>query len=305
MSPLRTPIRLLEKARELIRERLRAHGWGRALIASLKAFDEHGCGHMTSALSFYAVVSLIPLAFIALWTLTKFIGSSAEAQQSLQAMLHQFLLPGAAEEVMQQAEALFQSSLLSLFGAWWAILAFLWSGIRFYESLHVILNRAWGGGSSPPFLQRKTWTINAFLVAGLFFGLTMLTTTAVTALSKLGKQIPGIALADFETVVLWILPWLFSVGMIYLLYKYMPTAQVPWRLALGAAIPVGITWELVKRWFTWIVAKSGFFESIYGSTMATLVLLMVWIYASSMIVLFGAEYAAAWEKEYYPENGSE
>ncbi len=90
--------------------------------------------------------------------------------------------------------------------------------------------------------------------------------------------------------------------MIYLLYKYMPRAYVPWRLALGAAVPVGITWELVKHWFASIVADTGFFSSIYGP-MATLVLLMVWIYVSANIVLFGAEYAAAWEKEYYPDNG--
>jgi membrane protein len=304
MSPLRKPIAALSSLTTAVRKWLLARGWGRALLESFKAYEEHGCGYMTSALSFYAVVSLIPLAFIALWSLTRIIGSSAGAQEYLNSMLHQFLLPKAADDVMDQAEVLFETSLLSLFGAWWAIVAFLWSGVRFYEMLHLVLTRAWGGGSSRPFLERKAWTIMAFVVAGLFFGLTMMTTASVTTLSRLEDIIPGIALANFEAVVAWVLPWLFSIAMIYLLYKYMPRAYVPWRLALGAAVPVGITWELVKHWFASIVADTGFFSSIYGP-MATLVLLMVWIYASANIVLFGAEYAAAWEKQYYPGNGPE
>jgi len=298
MSPLRKPIAIYHAAESSLMAWLQSRGWGRALLNSFQAYDAHGCNYMTGTLSFYAVVSLIPLVYIAFWSMTRIIGSSVDVQASLQSMLTQFLLPESADAVMGRAEKLFETNFLIQFGAWWGILAFLWSGMRFYEALHVVLTRAWGGGTSRPFLQRKAWTVLAFIVACTFFSMTMMITASVTTLSQLQNRIPGIALADFEAVILWVLPWLISICMVYLLYKYMPTAYVPWRLALGAAVPVGITWELVKRVFTGIVVDSGVYSGIYGP-MAGFVLLLVWIYISSVIVLFGAEYAAAWEKEYY------
>jgi uncharacterized BrkB/YihY/UPF0761 family membrane protein len=82
---------------------------------------------MTSALSFYAVVSLI-LGVHAFWSLTLLIGSTSEAQTSLESMLSQFLLPQSAKAVLDQTEKIFATSLLTQLGAWWGILAFLWSG---------------------------------------------------------------------------------------------------------------------------------------------------------------------------------
>lgn len=298
MSPLRKPIAAYQAAEDSLKAWLRARGWGRALLESFKAYDRHGCNYMTGTLSFYAVVSLIPLVYFAFWTMTRIIGPTVDVQAVLETMLNQFLLPDSASAVMGRAERLFESDFLFQFGAWWGILAFLWSGMRFYEALHVVLTRAWGGGTSRPFLQRKAWTVLAFIVACMFFSMTMMITAAVTTLSRLQDRFPGFALADFEAAILWVLPWLISICMVYLLYKYMPTAYVPWRLAVGAAIPVGIIWELFKRVFTSIVVDSGVYNGIYGP-MAGFVLLLVWIYISSVIVLFGAEYAAAWEKEYY------
>ena len=76
----------------------------------------------------------------------------------------------------------------------------------------------------------------------------------------------------------------------------MPNTWVPWRLALAAAVPVGLLWEISKRVFAAYVASRGFYSGVYGP-MGSFVLLMVWIYWSSVILLFGAEYAAAWQQE--------
>ncbi|MCH7472665.1 YihY/virulence factor BrkB family protein [bacterium] len=275
--------------------------WGRALRLALKAYIKHGCVYMTGALSFYAMVSLIPLTFLAFWLLTQVIGSSAEAQQQLEAMLQRFLLPEVASDILQHARNLWERGLLTLLGAWWGVLAFLWSGIRFYELLHHILSIVWGGAGRP-FFQGKLWTFAAFLMAALFFGLTMLLTTAVATIDKLDAQLLGISLHNIWGLVARTLPWAFSIAMIFLLYKFLPNTYVPWRLALAAAVPVGLLWELSKRIAASLVASSGLYNDIYGP-MASFILLMMWVYMSSVIVLFGAEYAAAWRQLALEERG--
>jgi membrane protein len=145
-----------------------------------------------------------------------------------------------------------------------------------------------------PFFQRKLWTILAAVIAALFFGLSLILTTTVITLNRIAPEVLGF---DLHGVWLWVysvLPWLFAVAMMFLVYKFMPNAHVPWRLALAAAIPVGITWELFKRIFTDIMASSNVYTSIYG-TMSSVVLLMLWVYGSAVWVLLGAEYAAAWQ----------
>jgi membrane protein len=204
---------------------------------------------------------------------------------------------------MRRVEEIARTGPLVLFGAWWSLLAFIWSGVRFYESLQHVLGTAWGGLAARPFLQRKLWTIAAFVAAALFFGLTVALTAAVTALGSLDSRIPGLEFGALSLRTAGLLPWLFSVAMVFLLYKFMPNTWVPWRLALSAAVPVGLLWEVSKRLFAAFVVSKGFYSGVYGP-MGSFVLLMVWIYWSSVILLFGAEYAAAWQREGEPPGNS-
>ena len=82
--------------------------------------------------------------------------------------------------------------------------------------------------------------------------------------------------------------------MVFLLYKFMPSTFVPARLAFWTALPVGLLWEATKRIFAELVVGTGIYRGIYGP-MAGFVMLMVWVYISAAIILFGAEYAAAWQ----------
>ncbi|MCS6884628.1 MAG: YihY/virulence factor BrkB family protein [Blastocatellia bacterium] len=262
----------------------------------MKAYDKDGCIYMAAALSFYAMLSLIPMTFVGLWAMTAIVGSSEKAQEALRELLSQHLMPQAVEDLMQRVKDIAHAGVSAILGTWWSVLAFVWSGVSFYESLHSTLSTAWGGQQIRPFLQRKLLTLAAFATAGAFFVLTMYLTAAVTAIDNLNPKILGVSLHGFWVGVLRGLPFAFSIAMFCLLYKFMPNAFVPWRLALATAMPVGILWELGKRLFTTYVASRGTYSSIYGP-MAGFVLLMVWIYYSSTIVLFGAEVGAAWQRE--------
>jgi membrane protein len=262
----------------------------RVLLDALQGYDRHHCLYMSAAISFYAMIALGPLTYLGLVALQGFIGSSGVAQAQLLATLQGFMLPDAASHLVARVS---QASLLSSLGTWWALLALTWSGISFYEALSGIFTQAWGGGRKRQFLISKLRAIIAFAAAGLFFVITMWLTGGITFVEGLGDRYLGMDLSDLWRFIAWASPYLLSIVIFFLLYRFLPNAQVSWRLALYIAVPVGILWELSKRIF--VYWGGGFADQFYGP-LAWFILLMVWIYWSSNIVLLGAEIGAAWQR---------
>ncbi|MCC6442617.1 MAG: YihY/virulence factor BrkB family protein [Armatimonadetes bacterium] len=277
-------------------QKLMRYRWMRVLCSALEAYDQDGCIYMAAALSFYGMLSLIPLTFVGLWALTAVIGSSHEALVRLEAILRQNLVPSAADDLVRRIQEIAAAGVFSILGTWWSVLAFAWSGVSFYETLHSTLSTAWGGVPVRPFLQRKLLTLTAFLVASLFLLLTLFLTAAVTAIDQIYQSFFGVPLHYLWAGLGRALPFAFSIALFFLLYKFMPNIYVPWRLALAVAAPVGILWEVGKMLFTAYIASRSTYSSFYGP-MAGFVLLMIWIYYSSSIVLFGTEIGAAWQRE--------
>jgi membrane protein len=55
-------------------------------------------------------------------------------------------------------------------------------------------------------------------------------------------------------------------------------------------------WELAKQFFGWYVVNIGRFSLVYGS-LSTLIILVLWFYYSSAILILGGEIALLLEKE--------
>ncbi|GEM_PF-1504029 len=300
---------MVEQVRQLrvLLERALRFRYVRIVVSAVQAYGEHRCAFVATGLTFYAVLSLIPLLVVGLWAVTAI--AVAVGQLPLlnqwEASLNQYLLPATTDMVMAHVHRLSDPArLLSILGAWWAVLVFIWSGVRFFELLQVALSTAWGGSGVRPFWRRQLVTVAAFLAAGVLGGATVVLTTALTAFDRLGQTMLGYSPHLLLELAAGLLPFGFSILLFALLYKYMPTVQVSWRLAFGTAVPVAITWEVTKYLFTLLVVERGLYASIYGP-LSSFVLLLLWVYATAVIVIFGAEVGAAWQAEYHraPQRG--
>lgn len=286
---------------EQFRQRMLRFKLCRIVWHATESYYEHNGVFLSAALSFYSIVSLIPLSFIAFWALSVAV-TSATAQLQLEGLLNQYLLPETTEMVIDQVRLLAERGILSILGAWWGVLMFIWAGIRYFELLQMTLNRAWGGSEMRTFWRRKLLTIGAFIVAGVLVGVAIFLSMWMAAFDKL-ETVFGFSLGTFLETSVRVLPFIFSVLVFVLLYKFMPTVKVPWLLALGTGVPVGFAWEITKRVFTYLVASSKIYDSIYGP-MASFILLMIWVYTSAIIVLFGAEMGAAWQHQNEEERNN-
>lgn len=281
---------------EKIKQQLTHFRWLRVIWDATEAFHEHGGLFLTAAMSFYSFVSLIPLAFVAFQSVTVAVGSSEQAQQFVAELLNQYLLPATTELIIERVQSLAGRGIAGFVGLWWSLILFVWAGVRFFELLQMALNRVWGGSDPRSFWRSKLVSVAVFIGAGLLGLIALLITAAVNAFSTAGWELFEYSPNVLLLITGHVLPFVFSVLVFVLLYKYMPTVLVPWRYAWVTGLLVGVAWELTKQLFTALVVERGIYQSIYGP-MTSFVILMVWLYVSAAILLFGAEVGAAWQRD--------
>jgi membrane protein len=134
------------------------------------------------------------------------------------------------------------------------------------------------------------WYVRTYLISfagilglGFLLAMSLVVSTALSALSTWlgGGQSLAWELVNF-TVSLAVLSALFA-----MLFKWFPDAEVGWREAFIGGLATALLFNLGKLAIGWYIGTQGL-ESTYGAT-ASLVVLLVWVYYSAQIVLFGAE----------------
>jgi len=80
-----------------------------------------------------------------------------------------------------------------------------------------------------------------------------------------------------------------------MLFKWFPDTEIAWRDVLPGALVTALLFNLGKFAIGWYIGTQGL-ESTYGAA-ASIVILLIWVYYSAQIVLFGAELTHAYATE--------
>jgi membrane protein len=245
-------------------------------------------GPMVSAsMSFYALLSIVPLLILAVAVTGYVLHSRDRAYEEVFLYVGQFspsLAQGLLEEVVRGRGT----------AGGLAIVALLWAGTQFFVSLEMAVNIAWDVKRRRGFLKQRLLSMAMVLAAGLL----LLLNLGVTALEAIVRGLhvwPAFGTL-LQSTWLWTLAgsvftFLLTVAMFIIVYKFLPNRRVKWRDALVGAAVAGVLWEIAKQAFSWYVPHFGKYNAVYGS-LGRVVILMVWIYYSSMVTIIGAEVGA-------------
>ncbi|MBI3921039.1 MAG: YihY/virulence factor BrkB family protein [Armatimonadetes bacterium] len=259
-------------------------------------FSKDNCPLIAGAMAFFGLLSLFPLLLLALSIVGRVLGSSTVAEDQVQRFFHLFI-PESADSLMIQIRYIAHHTshrLTETLG----LIGLLWSGSHVFDYLERVLNHAWDVPRRRSFLKRKLVTLGTFLVAGVLFAVSMCVSATVASLSRLAA-VSG-RLSPTDVPWLWndlslVSPWIMSLIMFFLIYKFLPNTRVPTMLAASVSTLATVLWEASKTAFTYFASRSEAYGWIYGSLTGT-VLVMIWIYVSSVILLLGAEVACAWQE---------
>jgi membrane protein len=245
-----------------------------------------------AALAYYTVFSLAPLILVLLAIVSVvFRDDPAGAWNKLTQQMSYFLDQSAVQVVQNIAQKASQpgkSTMATIIGI--ALALFGASGV--FGQLQDALNTIWGvkakpGGGIWGFLRSRF--LSFAMVAGVCFLLlvSLGIESALKAFSHyLQSALPGgIAVAmtvylifDFAVVIL-----LFA-----MIFKFLPDVQIEWRdVWIGAAMTA--IFFGIGKWALGLYLGSGAAGSAYGAA-SSLITLLLWVYYSSQILLFGAEF---------------
>ena len=245
-----------------------------------------------AALAYYTVFSLAPLVLVLLAIIgVVFRDDPAGAWSKMTQQMGYFLDPSAVQvvqDIAQKASQPGKSTIATIIGI--ALALFGASGV--FGQLQDALNTIWGVKAKP---GRGVWGflrsrfLSFAMVAGICF--LLLVSLTIEALLKAVSQfiqsiLPGgivFALAiylifDFAVIILFFA----------MIFKFLPDVKIQWRDVWIGAVITAILFG-VGKWALGLYLNSGAAGSAYGAA-SSLITLLLWVYYSSQILLFGAEF---------------
>lgn len=271
--------------------------FGRALPvlkAALKASGEDRVPMMGAALAFYAVFSIAPLLVISMGVAGLVFGARGGAR-ILDAVAG---LAGdrAAEAVRAMVESLASRPRAGLFATVAGVITMLIGASGVFGQLQESLNVIWRARppETAPWLAVASRRLLAFGMIGVLAFVLLVSLLASAALSAAGKYLAG-ALPGGETpwqileaaISLTVVSGLFAV-----IYKVLPDARLPWRDAARGGLWTGLLFTIGKFALGLYLGRAGAASS-YGAA-GSVIALLLWIYYTAQIVLFGAELTYAY-----------
>ena len=262
----------------------------RVLILAFKGFNRDKCQLRAAALTFYSILSLIPILAM-VFGIAKGFGFEQKLELLLQKKIasRDMVAQEGVDWIISKAKLLLESTRGSLI-AGVGLIVLMWAATRVLRHIEAALNDIWEIKNSRPWIRNFTDLLSIMVVAPILFILAQSTTVFITAIIQdLSK---GMKLLGHLFLLIKLVPF----GLIWLLftmiYVVVPNTKVNFKSALVAGIIVGTTFQLSQ----WIFFKSQMgiskYNAIYGS-FAFLPLLLIWIQTAWLILLLGAEIAFA------------
>jgi membrane protein len=262
----------------------------RIFLLSVRGFDEDKCQLRASALTFYSLISIIPVAAM-VFGMAKGFGFEKRLERQL---LEQFQ---GQEEVITRVIAFAHSLLTNTKGGVLAgvgIVLLFWAVIKVLGNIEASFNDIWGI-QEPRSLGRK---FSDYLSVMLLCPILLILSSSVTVFitTQVTLIVEKIALlgifSPLISFVLKVLPYGIVWVLFSFLYIFMPNTRVSFRSGALAGIIAGTIYQIVQFGYITFQVRTAKYNAIYGS-FAALPLFLIWLQLSWLIVLFGAEFSFA------------
>jgi membrane protein len=278
------------RSRELPRMKSIGIGLLRIVVLSVQRFDKHDCLFRASALTFYSLLSIVPILAMA-FGLAKGFGFEKGLEREL------FKTFQGQEDVvlrvMDFARSLLESAKGGVIAGAGLVLLF-WTIIQVLGNIENAFNHIWGIKKPRGFSRKISDYLSAMLVCPVLWIVSSTVTVVIKSevqlvvqkIALLGVISPAIffALRLLPYCVMWIL--------FTFVYIFMPNTKIKFESGIFAGIVAGTLYQIFQVVYISFQIGVAKYSAIYGS-FAALPLFLVWLQLSWMIVLFGAELSFA------------
>ena len=263
-----------------------AKGWKDILWRTYEQINEDRLLAVAAGVVFYGLLALFP-AITALVSSYALLADAKTVNEHM-AFLADFLPEGSFSIIQDQVSRVLSKGDMKLGGTFLASLALaIWSANGGVKAIIDALNVVYDEKEKRGFLKLNAVSL-AFTVAGVIGILTAigLVVAAPAILSMIGLKSSTDLLIRFGRWPLLAMLLLFGLAV---LYRYAPSRRSPkWRWISVGSVVATITWIIGSALLSYYLANFGHYDATYGSLGAAIAL-MVWMWMSTIVILFGAE----------------
>lgn len=250
----------------------------RVIKATVEGFSRDLCFLHASALTYYTLLSIVPLLAVAFGIATGF-GFETVLEAHLQERFPEH--NEVVDYSIKFAYTMLEQTKKGPIAGIGAIVLF-WSVIGLLNNIEVSFNEIWKVKTTRSFLRKCGDYLSVIVIAPIFFTISSSLTVYITT------QLHDYFLHVIPLLLIWMLFSFF--------YLFIPNRDVPFKYGVSSAL-ISASAFLGLQWsYVYIQILLSRYNAIYGS-FAALPLFLIWVQISWLIVLAGAELAYQMERQ--------
>ncbi|MDR2891057.1 MAG: YihY family inner membrane protein [Alistipes sp.] len=254
----------------------------RVVILTAKGFARHDTAMRSAALSFFTVMSLVPVLAL-VFVIFKGFGMEAAFSGYLYDLLPN--QTAAVDQVVTFIGNLLERTRSGIMAVS-AFFVLIWAVIQVFGNVEGAFNKIWEVKRSRSFARRfSTYMALVILVPILLLAANSVYVGMRTSVEIFTGSVVAEILFGAASVVIVIL-------MFSIVYFVLPNTDVKFRNALKAGVVAGIGFSLFQVVYVFIQGNLSSYNAIYG-TFAAVPLFLIWMQTSWQILLFGGELSFA------------
>ncbi len=265
---------------------------GARLIArAAEYWQSDNASTIGAALAFYCAFSLAPLLVI-ISTFAGWVIGSTAAYAQIGYQLNELFGPATAKILLGAVKSSQQTQ--GLWATWVSGVTLVVSATTVFAALEFALEQIWEDTTPATrgihgWLRRRLLSVGFILALGF---LLLVSLTVTTSLATLRAQVAAnhIALVGMIGGVDLLISLILITGLFALIYRYMPARRLPWHVVLSGGALTAVLFY-VGRWAIGLYLAHSTQPTAFGAA-ASFAALLLWLYYTAQIFLFGAEYTA-------------
>jgi membrane protein len=259
-----------------------------ALKGAVSDWSAHKSAKAGAAIAYYSIFSIGPLIVVVISLAALFLGREGVQKEVTESIRGLLGAKGseAVNAMLTSAGAPSEGVFASIIGTVTLVFAAIGVVVQLKEALNVVWEvKPKAGGGLWGFVRSYVLSLAGVVTVGFLLLVSMLLTAGLSAFAQtFGTFIPESLMHAGE--------FLFSFAAIsvlfILMFKWLPDAPVEWRDVWLGGVATAALFDIGKFLIGLYIGKQGL-ESTYGAS-ASIVVVLIWVYYSAQIVLFGAEF---------------
>ena len=282
-----------------MKKKITMKGIWNILKGAANGFSDDKVMKLSGSLAYYTVFSMGPLLVVIISLCGLFL-----AREAVEGKIYGTLQGFVGQDTAAQLQEIIKNAGIGNKGkvaATIGLITLLIGATSVFAEIQDSINGIWGLKPKPKrgwvkMLQNRFLSFSVIISLGFILLVSLGLSGIIEAISgRLQAAYPDVTVAIFYIVNL-ILTMTITTFIFAVIFKVLPDAEIRWRDVFIGAVVTAVLFMVGKAAISLYISQSEV-GSTYG-TAGSLVVLLVWIYYSSMILYFGAEFTKAYAMEY-------